>query len=230
MGCFMKSDFKKIFLSQLEELKNEYLELKKTARFKDLSDYGVEIIMSLRTRIVTTIRRIAGNESEYLNQIEEINRRGNLNDYKKLSYFIGPLDALYTDIQNDYLKSLSELIHGDIFSDYLDMAEHLINEGYKDAAAVISGSTLEEHLRQLCHNNNILIQIQTKGGLRSKKADVINADLARNNIYTKSEQKQVTAWLGIRNDAAHGNYQNYTENEVKLLIIGLRDFFIRNPA
>ncbi len=226
----MKKDLIKIFLTQIEELKNEYTDLKRKARYKDLSDFGIEIVMSLRTRIATTIKRIAGVKSEYFNQLEEINKRVNLNDYKKLSYFIGPLDALYTDIQNDYLKSLSELIHGEIFSDYLEMAEHLLNEGYKDAAAVISGSTLEEHLRQLCDKNNILIQIQTKGGLRFKKADVVNADLARNNIYTKSEQKQVTAWLGIRNDAAHGNYQNYTKNEVKLLILGLRDFFIRNPA
>ncbi|KKN54193.1 hypothetical protein LCGC14_0594860 [marine sediment metagenome] len=58
----------------------------------------------------------------------------------------------------------------------------------------------------------------------------MNSDLARQNIYTKSEQKQVTAWFGIRNDAAHGNYENYSDKEVKLLILGLRDFLVRNPS
>jgi len=226
----MKQDLKKIFLTQLEELKNEYYLLKKTARFDDLSDYGIEKIMSLRTRIATSIRRIAGNNSEYFNQIEDINKKSHVNDFQKLKYYIGSLEALYNDIQKDYLKNLSELIHGDIFSDYLEMADYLLNEGYKDAAAVISGSTLEEHLRQLCDKNNIPTQTQTKRGIRFKNADLLNADLAKNLVYTKSEQKQVTAWLGIRNDAAHGNYQNYTTNEVKLFLAGLRDFFIRHPA
>lgn len=226
----IKLDMKGLFLKQIDELKKKYAGLKKTAHYGDLSDHGIEEIMSLRTRITATVKRITGTSSEYYNQIGEINKRKNLNDYKKLKYLIGPLDALYKDIQKDYIKTLSELIHGDVFSDYLDMANHLLNEGYKDAAAVITGSTLEENLRKLCQKTNISIQIQTKVGLRPKKADQMNSELSKQNVYTKSEQKQITAWLGLRNDAAHGNYNNYTDNEVKLFIIGLRDFFLRNPT
>ncbi len=218
------------YLNQIEELIKEYNILKGTARYKDLSDHPIEKIMSLRTRITTSVLRITGGDSEYDRKIKEIYNRTNLNDYDKLKYFIGPLDALYQDIKNDYIKTLSELIRGDVFSDYLDMADYLLKEGYKDAAAVIAGSTLEEHLRKLCQKSNISLQIQLKGGLKPKKADTMNSDLAKHGLYTKSEQKQVTAWLGLRNDAAHGNYGNYTDTEVKFLIIGLRDFLIRNPA
>ncbi len=35
------------------------------------------------------------------------------------------------------------------------MAEHLLDEGYKDAATVIAGSSLEPHLRQLCQKSGI---------------------------------------------------------------------------
>ncbi len=38
------------------------------------------------------------------------------------------------------------------------MAEYLLKEGYKDPAAVITGSTLEEHLRKLCIKNGIDIE------------------------------------------------------------------------
>jgi hypothetical protein len=46
----------------------------------------------------------------------------------------------------------------------------------------------------------------------------------------KNDQKQVTAWAGLRNDAAHGNYGNYTDEQVKLMVAGIRDFISRNPA
>ena len=218
------------FLNQIDELKMEYTILKARANYDDLSDLPIDRILSLRTRIVTSIIRITGKNSEYYIKIKDINDRTDINDYDKLKYFMGPLDALYQDIQNDYIKTLSELIHGDVFSDYLDMAGYLLNESYKDAAAVIAGSTLEEHLRKLCQKSGLSTQNQVISGSKPKKADVLNSDLARQNIYTKSEQKQVTAWLGIRNDAAHGNYGKYSDEEVKLLIMGLRDFFIRNPT
>ena len=40
----------------------------------------------------------------------------------------------------------------------------------------------------------------------------------------------MTAWLAIRNDAAHGKYKNYTKDQIALLLQGVRDFIARNPA
>jgi len=108
------------------------------------------------------------------------------------------------------------------------MAEYLLEEGYKDPAAVITGSTLEEHLRKLCTKNGI--DIMSSGKLRPKKADGMNSELAKQGVYSKLELKSVTAWLDLRNKAAHGKYSEYNENQVKQLIIGVRDFIVRNPA
>ena len=58
----------------------------------------------------------------------------------------------------------------------------------------------------------------------------MNSELAKIAAYSKNDQKQLTAWAGIRNDAAHGNYHNYTDGEVKLMVAGIRDFLGRNPA
>jgi hypothetical protein len=58
----------------------------------------------------------------------------------------------------------------------------------------------------------------------------LNSELARESVYSKGEQKQNTAWFDIRNNAAHGNYDAYDKDQVKNMISGLRDFFIRNPA
>lgn len=48
--------------------------------------------------------------------------------------------------------------------------------------------------------------------------------------YSLFDQKNVTAWLDLRNNAAHGKYTEYSSEQVNLLIEGIRDFIKRNPA
>src|SRR5439155_14934846 len=107
----------------------------------------------------------------------------------------GTLKALRADYAADRLQSFQELIHADLFSDFLEMAEHFLEAGYKDPAAVMAGAVLEEHLRKLCVKHSIVLPAKPK-------LDTMNADLARANAYGKNDQKQITAWAGIRNDAA----------------------------
>jgi hypothetical protein len=61
----------------------------------------------------------------------------------------GVLRALRADYEAGRLQSFQELVHADLFSDFLEMAEYFLQEGYKDPAAVIAGGVLEQHLRKL---------------------------------------------------------------------------------
>ncbi len=126
-----------------------------------------------------------------------------------------------------YLPNLTEVVHASVFSDYLSAADYLNGEGYKDPAAVIAGSTLEQHLRALCQKQGVAV-LDANG--KPKKADLINAELCKANAYSGTEQKQVTAWLSIRNHEAHGHYSEYTKEQAALLIQGVRDFVTRHPA
>jgi hypothetical protein len=54
----------------------------------------------------------------------------------------GILGALRTDYEAGNLQSVIELVHADIFADFFDMADYLLQQGYKDPAAVIVGSML----------------------------------------------------------------------------------------
>jgi len=221
----------KVFIKQIEEILKNYEDFRNNEKELVNSGKREERLNFLITRIKAIVKRITGNDSEYYKRIKEIFvKYDKLNDYIKLKPLKGVLDGLYQDLKAGYLKSFSELIHADIFSDYIEMAEYLLEEGYKDPAAVITGSTLEEHLRKLCIKNGINIEIMSSGKLRPKKADAINSELAKQGVYNKLEQKSVTAWLDLRNKAAHGKYSEYNENQVKQLIIGVRDFIVRNPA
>ena len=57
----------------------------------------------------------------------------------------------------------------------------------------------------------------------------MNNDLACGNIYTKLDQKSVTAWLELRNRAAHGRYGDFSGDQVRLVLQGIQDFIARNP-
>ena len=143
-------------------------------------------------------------------------------------YVIGVVKSLKQDLADGYLVSAEELVHAAMFADFLAMAQHLLDQSYKDAAAVIAGGTLEGHLRQLCAKFNVDTEVGTPP--RPKKAEHMNADLAKAGAYTKLDQKSVTAWLDLRNDAAHKHYEKYSKEQVVLFVAWLRDFITRNPA
>ena len=51
--------------------------------------------------------------------------------------------------------------------------------------------------------------------------------LTKKQVYNKLDQKNVTAWLDLRNEAAHGKYQEYTKEQVSLMLRSLSDFMVR---
>lgn len=139
----------------------------------------------------------------------------------------GILSAAREDIAGGWLTTTRGLVSAEIFSDFLDMAEYLLEEGYKDPAAVVGGSVLEEHLRQLCQKHGIPTTVTKQGSPRARKADALNADLGNKSVYNRLDQKNVTAWLDLRNKAAHGKYQEYTMEQVSLMLQSVSDFMVR---
>ena len=220
---------KEAALFQLDELLNEYKALLGRARHDDLSDLPEGDCVRFITRARAAVIRIAGVPSAYLDQFEQINK-GNGYPGSLAVQLVGIVDSLRADVSADFLASQRELIHGELFADFLEMSQHLLDEGYKDAAAVIVGSSLEAHLRQLCVKAGIDATVHTPTGVVAKKAERLNAELTAARVYTVLDQKNVTAWLDLRNKAAHGHYEGYQSGQVTLFISSIRDFISRHPA
>jgi hypothetical protein len=199
------------------------------ARRKQIGKNWVsENVQEITTLACAAIRRLAPPGSAYLEQMESVLKDtqksiGRSKEEEVEFRLRGILSALRADWDAGRLQSFQELVHAELFSDFLELAEYFLQEGYKDPAATIAGGVLEEHLRKLCGKHRVTIPAKPK-------LDTMNADLAKAAVYNKNDQKQVTAWAGLRNDAAHGNYSNYTAGEVKLMVAGVRDFISRNPG
>jgi hypothetical protein len=220
---------RKVFADQIRRVLGTFDTIRHRSKYDDLSDlpgtdHG-ELIALVRSVVV----RITGPRSEYCTEIQRVLSTKNHDGYKAMQ-LKGIANALLADLETGALDSLAERIHGDVFSDFLEMASYLQDESFKDPAAVLAGGTLEAHLRQLCAKHSILVEFQGSRGTTPKKADQLNSDLAGANVYSKLDQKSVTAWLDLRNKAAHARYTEYTSEQVALLIEGVRDFLIRNPA
>lgn len=126
------------------------------------------------------------------------------------SVFIAAMD----DYKNGYLTSLKNLIQRDVFDSELEQAQELLSSGYKLAAAVIAGVVLETTLRDLCNQNSLPIG----------KLDKMNSDLAKAGIYNKLQQKRITALADIRNSAAHGKPEEFSDNDVIMMIRDIEQF------
>lgn len=182
-----------------------------------------------RSQTLSFLRQLLGDGHTYTREFNSVVSEGevyitNVEGGKAI------LESLEQDIQNDYLKSLKELVNAEIFSDFIEMAQHLLENDYKDASAVIAGAVLEEHLKQLASANGIPVTDIKNDKVISKKASLLNADLASKAAYNKIVEKQVTGWQGIRNAAAHGKYSEYTKEQVHLMIEGILDLIAKHPA
>lgn len=191
-----------------------------------LSPLGLATRIDVVTSIVAALERLAPRNSYYLTSVQIAIKRRGTNNPEAIPELVGIARALKQAYEQGYLQEIQELIHGDIFSDFLDMADYLLGQGYKDAAAVIIGGVLEEHLRKLCEKH----PIGTTTDGRPKKNETMNSELASHGVYNKLDQKNVTAWLELRNRAAHAEYDKYTEDQVKLMHDGIREFVARLPA
>ncbi|MBC6698906.1 hypothetical protein [Hymenobacter sp. BT190] len=163
------------------------------------------------------------NHAYYLGFVNAVDR----DNVRDVEAGLSILDVIKHEVANGWLVTFRTLVSAEIFTDFLDMAQHLLEEKYKDPAAVMTGSVLEEHLRQLCQKNKINTTVLKGTDNVPKKADQLNVDLVKAGIYTLLDQKSITAWLDLRNKAAHGKYGDYTIEQVQLMYQGVLNFISR---
>jgi len=127
----------------------------------------------------------------------------------------GILKAAKDDYENEQLSEIRRLIEAELFDDFLEQSEHLLNSGYYQPAAVIAGCVLEDGLRKLCEKESIALPSKPK-------LDAMNSDLAKAGVFSKLVQERITAIADLRNKAAHGQWDQFTNDDVVEMIQAVR--------
>jgi len=160
------------------------------------------------------ITLVAGANSVYhKNFIESVKRghRGHVDSG------IGILRALKEDLQGGFLDNIKGLVIAEVFADFLDMASHLLESGYKDSAASLVGAVLEDGLRKIATKHNI--QVKNNDDIGS-----LNTKIADQDIYNRLAQRQIQTWKALRDSADHGKFNEYKAEDVEDVLNGVRRF------
>lgn len=183
-------------------------------------------VSSWVTRLGQLLRKLYGENSQHYanyNRAISIDEFYTIHSgwYGHVSQVQGIALTVKHDIENDLIGSIKGLLQAEIFANFLEIGEHLLSEGYKDVAAVTIGAVLEDGLRELCKKNNIAT---TKPNGSSLTIEPLNTELAKNGVYSKLTQKQITSWAHIRNKAAHGQYNEYDRSQVEMMLLFVQSF------
>jgi len=108
--------------------------------------------------MLAAAERLTRVGSTYRRQADEL-RDSSEHLSTKVLLLAGVLQALRADFDAGSLRSVEELIHANVFADFLEMADELQTKDFKDPAAVLAGSVLEEHLRKLAVASGLTIEV-----------------------------------------------------------------------
>lgn len=173
-----------------------------------------------QTQSLAYLINVLGKDHVYVQQFMAMGRQGLRN---ALASGQGILRAMRQDIEGGYLKRVEDLVSAEVFTDFLDMADHLLEQGYKDPAASLIGAVLEDDLRRICVKNSLSLK-------PLESISSLNKNLADAQVYNRLMQKKVHVWNDIRNNADHGKFSAYLRQDVQDMVKGVRDFLAQHLA
>ena len=167
------------------------------------------------------LRVYAGEDTSFFKTLSQINSTAS--DAFKFNRVHGVLSSFIEFVKSGLLRSISleREIQIETVSDYLEQADDLLKDKnvHPAAPAVIIGASLEEFLRNWLEDDGFDLTT-IKNSL-----DAYSTELRRQNKITKQDLKDIVAWGGTRNDAAHGHWDNVNDrNRIKLMLEGVNLF------
>ena len=211
---------------RFEKLMVEAVHIRNTARPAKVMGGDAVDTFALERWLVSVsdaLHRVFGSGSQYCAHLETAMKAGPFSDsLRRLEAVLAVLHAAARDFEAGYAQDLQELIAGEVFSDFLDMAKHLADEyaeGHVPAASV-AGAVLEDALRRL-HTKHIA---PWEG---DSKISVLNDALKKANVYPQAQWRQIQTWADIRNEADHGHFENVDAQQVTAMLQGIGDFIAK---
>jgi len=154
----------------------------------------------MRTSALNLLARTAGEKSIYYQEFLNMPR-------PNPGVAIGILTAAMTDYREGFMADTNLLVSAEVFADFLIQAEILLENDYKDAAAVLIRAVLEDGLKRICVAK--AITIHSRDGVNQ-----LAEAMVRQNVLTAVQFKEIQAKKEVGNMAAHGKFNEYTKADV----------------
>jgi len=169
-------------------------------------------------RAIEFLRLHAGAQSNFYKQaaqsIKDFNSRHALVSIASL--LIGWADLVEAGLAEAPLESRARI---EAATDLMEQVQILLEDGKVHPAApvMLAGAALEEFLRSML----AILPTQPRGkpGINTYAAVLRKADL-----LSAQDLKDITAWAGMRNDAAHGHFDSISIDRARIMVDGINLF------
>jgi hypothetical protein len=181
------------------------------------SDPDVHQFERARQNVLSVLELIGGDKpplSKTTQQVAQL--KPNLRDAKSLR---GIIDSAKESYSHGMFEPIFAQIERAIAGDYLAQAEQLLEEGQRGKsdhvpAAVLLGAIFEKKLRALCAAQSPPIDLMTTAG-DHKMVNVLIDDLKKVGVYGETKAKELRWIAGVRNHAAHGEFDKFSRADVE---------------
>ncbi len=167
------------------------------------------------------LRVYAGENSSFYKQMKLINPRTTYTNMENLANQV--LDGFIRYVENGLIDGISieRKAQIDVVSDILDQANKLLESkgSHPAGPAMIIGAVLEEFLRNWIEDQEISLDN------KKQSIDVYTSLLKEKGFITKQDVKDIVSWAGLRNHAAHGEWDEVKDKKrISMMLEGVNLF------
>lgn len=177
-----------------------------------------------RAEVEEFLRKFAGQDSAFFQRLHEIHPA-----WCYHANLVSALEGYRSFVAAGLLEDVTpeRQAQFDVVTDLLDLAQTLLGESavHPGAAAMLIGATLEEYLRVWVERLGLDL------GTRNPGIQAYAELLSRAETLKKQDVKFITGWAGLRNHAAHGEWEEVSERkQVEIMLEGVRLFMQKHGA
>ena len=197
-----------MFLKRFEELQKESdsLPFEQDGELRYVRSGSLE---KWATSCQNLIKAVFGEESPHY-----INFTSRLDKYSGYESEVHTLQGVFRsakeDFEGGYVFNVDLRISGEVFGDFVVLAQQSLAEGYKDVAAVLASAALEDALKRYAKAEGLNIDNQSM-------PEVINA-LKVKGLVSGPQKSLLNAMPRIRNSAMHADWGKISELDVSSII------------
>jgi hypothetical protein len=189
------------------------------------SEHGPPRAGGAKAQVCDFLRAYTGPKSSFVAQAEAATGY----DGYQVGQLTAVLDSFIEYLEAGLHSSLSPERRAqiDVVSDMLEQANSLLEnkDCHPAAAAVLVGASLEEFLRNWVEAEGLSIG-SSKPGIDAYCKSLRSAELIQ-----KQDAKDITAWAGIRNHSAHGEWDQVSDRDrIRLMLEGVNLFMRQKTA
>ncbi|PCF93873.1 hypothetical protein CPA45_19820 [Vreelandella nigrificans] len=192
---------------------------------EQLGDSDGAKLKGLKARIYDFLSKVGGPNNTFVKQVSSV--ESTVTSYQK-NVVSEVLSSFIAHMENGLVGGISPKRQAelDVVSDLLEQANTLLENPkvHSAAPAVLIGATLEEFLRAWVEEEGLSL------GGKKPSLDSYCKTLREEELITKQDVKDITAWSGIRNHAAHGEWSEVEDRaRIRLMLEGV-NLFIRQKT